>query len=371
VKIEKFFTTIIVAMLMPVGLGYFESEHRGMNLALRDNSAGLNRPHGIQVILTDDGCSAAQAVTAATRLIHEEKVVALIGPTRSPVSMALIPVVQESEITMISMASSSAIVTPVSERKWVFKVAQSNEHTSPWQVKYVTSKGLTRVANLYVDNAYGEDGAQAIRQAAADAGVEIVVEETFADTDKDMTAQLTKIRASDAQAVLVTAIPPAAAIFTKQYREMGLGLPLLHNSGVAMKPFIDLAGASNAEGVLFPMGKLVATNDLPDDDPQKAVLLDFVKAYEAETGNAPSTFAGHAWDAILIMTEALATLEDGLDLATQRAQLRDAIEATSGFVGVDGVFTFSPTDHVGLSMDDVVMARINGGDWVYLPESKW
>lgn len=327
--------------------------------------------HPVQLLIHDTEGKGDVAVPVTKKLIDDEKVVAIVGPSTSPESMALIPVVQEAEVPMISLASSSAIVKPVSERFWVFKVAQSNEHTAPWQVRYVAAKGLERVANLYVNDAYGEDGAEAIRRTAAEEGIAIVLEETFDASDTDMTAQITKIKASDAQAVLVTAIPPAAAVFTKQYRELGLDLPLLHNSGVAMKSFIDLAGEANAEGVIFPMGKLVAADALDDDDPQKAVLQQFVADYGTDTGNPPSTFAAHAWDAIQIITAGLATLPDGLSIEEQRAQLRDAIESTQGFVGVDGVFSLSAEDHVGLSTDDVVLARITGGDWEYFPQEKW
>jgi branched-chain amino acid transport system substrate-binding protein len=323
--------------------------------------------HPVQIVIQDTEGNSDNAITLAKKLINDDKVVALIGPTTSPEAMALIPVVQEAGLTLLSMASSSAIVTPVAERKWIFKVAQSNEHTAPWQARYAKSVGATKVANLYVNNAYGEDGAEAIRATAAELGLEIVLEETFDAADTDMTAQISKIKASGAEAVLVTAIPPAAAIFTKQYRELGLTLPLIHNSGVAMKSFIDLAGADNAEGVVFPMGKLVATNDLPDSDPQKAELMAFETAYTAATGKPPSTFGAHAWDCIKLSLKALVELPDGLALEAQRAQFRDNIENTKGFVGVDGIFNFSPTDHVGLSTDDVVLAHITKGDWVYLP----
>jgi branched-chain amino acid transport system substrate-binding protein len=263
--------------------------------------------HPVEIIIYDTEGSGDVAITVVKKLIDDENVIAIIGPTRSPVSMALIPVMTEAEVSLISMGSSSAIVKPVAERKWIFKVAQSNEHTAPWQVEYAKSKGLTRIASLYVNNAYGEDGAKAIRDTAKAKGVEIVLEETFDAKDTDMTAQITKIKASGAQAVLVTAIPPAAAIFTKQYRELGVTLPLIHNSGVAMKPFIDLAGAEDAEGVVFPMGKLVAADALSDDDPQKAVLQQFMKDYEEYTGNPPSTFAAHAWDSVQIICEVLKT----------------------------------------------------------------
>jgi branched-chain amino acid transport system substrate-binding protein len=276
-------------------------------------------------------------------------------------------VVQEAEITLLSMASSSAIVKPVAERKWVFKVAQSNEHTAPWQARYAKSLGATKIANLYVNNAYGEDGAVAIRDTAKDLGLEIVLEETFDAADTDMTAQLSKIKASGAEAVLVTAIPPAAAIFTKQYRELGLPQPLIHNHGVAMTSFIALAGAENLEGVVFPMSKLVAANDLPDSDPQKAVLQGHIKAFMDNTGKAPGSFEGHAWDCIMLALNALEQLPEGLALAEQRVQFRDNIENTKSYVGVNGVFNLSATDHVGLSTKDVVLVRITGGEWTYLP----
>lgn len=340
-----------------------------------DAQGGITGPdgvaHPVKILIQDTQTNADVAIPIVKKLINDEGALVIIGPTTSQESMALIPIVQEAQVTMISMASSSSIVKPVAERKWVFKVAQSNEHTSPWQVKYAKAKGLTKVANLYVNNAYGEDGAQAIRDTAKAEGIQIVLEDTFGANDTDMTAQITKVKASQAQAVLVTAIPPAAAIFTKQYRELGVNLPLLHNSGVGMKSFIDLAGANNAEGVIFPMGKLVAVDALPDSDPQKAVLQKFVSDFKASTGKPSSQFAAHAWDCLQIVMEVLKTFPEGLTVQQQRIRLRDGIEGMKGFVAADGVFNFSADDHVGLSVNDVVLVRITNGDWGYLPLEKW
>jgi branched-chain amino acid transport system substrate-binding protein len=340
-----------------------------------DAQGGIIGPDGVhhlvKILIYDTETSGDVSITLARKVINDDKVVAIVGTTSSPTTMAILPLVQDAQVPIISMASSSAIVNPVSERHWVFKVAQSNEHTSPWQVRYAQALGVTRVASLYVDNAYGEDGAEAIRETARAEGIEIVLEDTFDATATDMTSQIIKLKASDAEAVLVTAIPPAAAIFTKQYRELGVDLPLIHNSGVAMRTFIDLAGASNAEGVVFPMGKLVATDHLDDSDPQKAVLQQFVRDFAESSGKPPSTFAGHAWDALQIIVNVLETLPEGMSLEEQRVAVRDGIENTRGFVGVDGVFNFSADDHVGLSTDDIVLARIENGDWVYYPPENW
>ncbi|MBN1401314.1 MAG: ABC transporter substrate-binding protein [Anaerolineae bacterium] len=355
-------------------LGVPERDAAAMVQKELDAQGGIKGPdgvmHPVQIIIMDSESKPDVTITVAKKLIDDEGVVAIVGTTASGTSMALVPVMMEAEVPMISMASSSAIVKPVAERKWIFKTAQSNEHTAPWQVRYCAEKGLTKIANFYVDDAYGEDGAEGVRAAAAEAGVEIVLEETFAAADKDMTAQLTKLKASDAQALVVTAIPPAAAVINMQFREMAFDIPIIHNHGIGMKPFISLAGDS-AEGVLFPMGKLVAADALPDSDPQKAVLKKFVSDFEANSEEPVSTFAGHSWDALNLVIKGLEQLENGLTLKEQRTQLRDTIEGIQGFAGTGGIFNLSAQDHVGLSPDDVVMARITGGDWVYYPPEEW
>ena len=327
--------------------------------------------HKIEIVIYDTQGSGDAAIPLAKKLLDDDKVQVIVGSTRSPVTLALIPIVQEAEIALISMASSGEIVSPVEERHWVFKTAQSNMHTAPVQVDYVVSKGLTKIASLYVNNAYGEDGRNAIVEAAEAAGVEIILEETFEASDTDMMAQSTKVKASDAEALLVTGLPPAASILTQQFRELGLEIPLIHNHGVGMQPFIDLAGADNAEGVVFPMGKMVAADALDDSDPQKAVLVKFIEDYEAFTGNPTSTFAGHSWDALHLAIQALETLPAGLPLEEQRTKTRDAIEQVQGFAGTGGIFSLSADDHVGLSAEDVVMVRVTDGTWEYFPRESW
>lgn len=327
--------------------------------------------HPVKILIYDSEGKGDVAVPVIKKLVSDLGVVAVVGADSTPVSMAMIPVLQEAMVPMISMASSSAIVEPVAERKWVFKSAQSNRHTAPWQVRYAKAKGLTKIASFYVNDAYGEDGRDGIRAAAKESGLTIVLEETFNATDTDMTAQLTKLKASGVQALLVTATPPSASILTKQFREMALPIPIIHNHGIGNMSFITLAGEQAAEGVVFPMGKMVAVQALPDSDPQKKVLQDFMRDYQQSAGKPPSTFAGHAWDALQIVLTALAKLPKGLPLAEQRSRLRDGIEGTKGFVGTAGKFNLSPTDHVGLSVDDIVMARITKGQWEYFPPDKW
>jgi branched-chain amino acid transport system substrate-binding protein len=294
----------------------------------------------------------------------------LIATSQSPHSLAVVPLAAEAKIPHISLASSHAIVTPVKERHWTFKTPQSNIHVAVHWVKYLKAKGIKKIASLYVNDAFGEDSRRGLAALLRGTDIQVVYEDKFEHTDKDMTPQLTKVKASGADALIVHAIPPAASIITKNFKDLGLPIPMLHNHGVGNKAFIDLAGGG-AEGVLFPAGKLLVAESLPDADPQKKALLDFVNWYEKGLGKPRSTFAGHAWDALQLTRLALATVRLSGNLPADRAAIRDGLEGIRGFAGTGGIFNMSPEDHVGLDDHAMVLVRIAGGKWEYFGPEKW
>jgi branched-chain amino acid transport system substrate-binding protein len=328
------------------------------------------RKRSVRIIIHDDQSKADETVKAVKKLIADDKVHVVIASSQSPTSLAVVPIATEARVPLISMASSHAIVTPVKDRFWVFKTPQSNIHVSVHQVAYMKAKGLKKIASLYQNDAFGEDSRRGLAESIKGSGIEVVYEDKFELADKDMTPQLTKVRASGAQALVVHAIPPAAPIVTRNFRDLGLTIPLIHNHGVGNKPFLDLsAGAAN--GVIFPIGKMLVAEELPDTDPQKKTLLDFVTWYEKATGKPRSTFAGHAWDALQIVFPILSRLPADMPLADARARIRDEIEKTRNFVGTGGIFNMSPEDHVGLDERSMVLVRIEGGTWRYFPPEKW
>jgi len=222
-------------------------------------------------------------------------------------------------------------------------------------VDYLKAKGLTKVGWLNVDYAFGQLGWIEFEKAAQKAGLTVVANEKFGQKDVDMTAQLTRVKAANPQAVVVWSIPPSASLATKNYADLGMTMPLFQSHGVGNKTFIQLAGpASN--GVIFPAGKLLVAESLPDVDAQKAVLLAYAKDFEAKYGSR-NTFGGHAWDAIKLVSGAMERA------GTDRAKVRAAIETTRNFVGITGVFDFSPTDHNGLDRRAVTMIQIVDGQW--------
>lgn len=335
---------------------------------------GITGPDGkkypVKLFIHDDESKADTTVRLVKKLIAEDKVHVVIASSQSPTSLAVVPVVTEAKMPLISMASSHAIVTPVKERFWVFKTPQSNIHVSTHQVKYLKAKGYKKIASLYVNDAFGEDSRRGLATMIKDSGIEVVYEDKFEQADKDMTPQLTKVKASGAQALIVHAIPPSASIITKQFRDLGLTIPLIHNHGVGNQPFIDLAGGA-ADGVIFPIGKMLVAEGLPDADPQKKVLLDFVAWYEKGTGKKRSTFAGHAWDALQMSFMALSKVSPTMPLDQAHALVRDELEKVKNFAGTGGIFNMSAEDHVGLDERSMLLVRIEGGTWKYLPPEKW
>ncbi|MBI4255259.1 MAG: ABC transporter substrate-binding protein, partial [Candidatus Rokubacteria bacterium] len=282
---------------------------------------GIKGPDGkarpVKIVIYDDASDETKAVLAAKKLIDEDKVVAIVGTTLSGTSLAILDTVQKAEVPLVSCAAAAKIVEPAAERKWVFKTPQSDALIVGVLVDHLKAKGLTKVGWLNVDYAFGQLGWLAFEKAAQKAGLTIVANEKFGQKDVDITAQLTRVKVANPQAVIVWSIPPSASIATKNFADLGLKMPLFQSHGVGNKRYIDLAGPG-ANGVVFPAGKLLVAEHLADQDPQKPVLLAYAKDFEAKFGPR-NTFGGHAWDAIKLVAAAIE--KAGADRARVRAAL--------------------------------------------------
>ena len=314
------------------------------------------RMHPLKLVIYDDASDETKAVLAAKKLIDEDRVTAIIGTTLSGTSLAILDTVQKAEVPLVSCAAAVKIVEPVAERKWVFKTPQSDHLIVGVLVDHLKAKGLTKVAWLNVDYAFGQLGWIEFEKAAAAAGLTVVANEKFGQKDVDMTAQLTRVKAASPQAVVVWSIPPSASLATRNYADLGLRMPLFQSHGVGNRKYIELAGAAS-NGVMFPAGKLLVAEQLADNDPQKGVLLAYARDFEAKYGPR-NTFGGHAWDAVQLVVRAMGRA------GSDRAGVRAAIEATRNFVGISGVFDFSASDHNGLDRRAVTMMQIVDGQWM-------
>jgi branched-chain amino acid transport system substrate-binding protein len=318
------------------------------------NAKGGIKGQKLELVVYDTQGDATKAVQAANRLIKEDKVVAIIGPSTTGESMAVIPVAEKEGIPLVSCAAGSKITDPV--KKWVFKTAQNDGLAVTKIYEYLNRKKISKVAILTVSDGFGSSGREQLKAHAAKFGIQVVVDDTYGPKDTDMTSQLTKIRGSQAQVIICWGTNPGPAVIAKNVKQLGIKLPLFMSHGVSSKKFIDLAGDA-AEGIMLPSGRVIVSDVLPASDKQKKSLLAFVKDYKNHFKAEGDHFGGHAWDAVMLLKGAI---ERGGDAP---AAIRDQLERTSGFAGIGGIFNYSATDHAGLSKDAFVLVEIRNKDW--------
>ncbi|MBT1071545.1 ABC transporter substrate-binding protein [Pelotalea chapellei] len=319
------------------------------------NRAGGVKGRKLELVVYDTAGDATKAVQLATKLIKNDKVSAIIGPSTTGESMAVIPVVEKERIPLISCSAGSKITDPV--KKWVFKTAQNDALAVGRIYEQLQKQKLTVVALLTVSDGFGASGREQLKAQAGKYGITIVSDDTYGPKDTDMTAQLTKIRGSRAQAIICWGTNPGPAVIAKNAHQLGIKTPLYMSHGVSSKKFIQLAGDA-AEGIRLPSGKVLVADLLPNSDSQKKSLLEFVKDYQKHYKAEGDHFGGHAWDAVMLLKNAI---ERGGD---SPASIREKLEKTTQFHGVGGTFTYSANDHAGLGKDAFVLVEVRNKDWV-------
>jgi branched-chain amino acid transport system substrate-binding protein len=336
-----------------------EPEKNTLELLVKEiNAKGGVKGQPVEAIIYDTTGDPTKAVQLATKLIKDDKVVAIIGPSTTGETMAVKPVTEKEKIPLVSCAAGIKITEPVNA--WTFKTP-ANDHLAGEKIlNYAVGKGQKTFALLTVSDGFGASGREQLKVLADRKGLKIVADETFGPKDTDMTAQLTKIRAANPDAIICWGTNPGPAVVTRNVKQLGIKTPLYMSHGVASKKYIELAGADAAEGVMLPAGKLAVFDKLPENDPQLKLLKEYDQAYRKAFGVEASTFGGYAYDAFQLIIGAVqkqgATTE----------QIRSGIEQTSKLVGVSGIFTMSPSDHNGLDLGAFEMVRVSAGDWVIL-----
>jgi branched-chain amino acid transport system substrate-binding protein len=357
--------TKIGAVLSVTGPASFlgDPEKKTLELYVDEiNAKGGVNGQKLQLIIYDDGGDANAARTFATRLIEDDKVVAMVGGTTTGATLAMVPVFEEAQTPFISLAGAIQIVQPT--RKWVFKTPHTDKMACEKIFLDLKRRNLTTIALISGSDAFGKSMRDQCVAVAPQSGITIAHEETYGPRDSDMTPQLTNIRNKPAvKAVVNPGFGQGPAIVTRNYRQLGIDLPLYQSHGVASKQFIDLSGAA-AEGVRLPAAALLVADKLVASDPQKNVVTDYSRKYQEKTGQPVSTFGGHAYDGLMILVQAMQRAK-----GNDKAKIRDEIEKTKGYVGTGGVVTMSPTDHMGLDLSAFRMLEIKKGDWTLVAES--
>ena len=307
----------------------------------------------LQLVLKDSGGSPEKAVSFAKQLIEEDKVLAIIGPSTSGETMQIKPICENAKMILLSCAAAEVIVNPLA--KYVFKVPQKDSQAVTWIYNTMKAAGISKIGVLSDNSGFGQAGKAQLELLAKAQGMEIVADEVYDKGAKDLTDILAKIKAQNVQAVVNWSIVPAQSIIPKNMKQIGLNVPLYQSHGFGNLKYVQAAGAA-AEGIVFPAGRLLIADSLPADHPQKAVLMAYKHDYETRYKDDVSTFGGHAYDALLILTTAIRKAG-----STDRDKVRDAIETLKGLPGTAGVYNFSPDDHNGLALEAFEMLTVKDG----------
>ncbi|KON81791.1 ABC transporter substrate-binding protein [Azoarcus sp. PA01] len=320
----------------------------------------------VNYIVLDDASDTTAAVKNTRKLISEDKVDIVLGSTVSPNSLAMIDVVAESGTPMISMAASARIVEPVDDKKrWVFKTPQNDAQMSTAIVEHMTNSGVKTVAFIGFADAYGEGWYEQFSSVADARKLKMVANERFNRNDTSVTGQVLKLMAARPDAILIAGSGTPAALPQKALKERGYTGKIYQTHGVANNDFLRVCG-KDCEGTFLPAGPVLVASQLDDSNPVKKSATEYITKYEAAHGKGSvSTFGAHAWDAGVLLAaaapEALKKAKPGT--AEFRTALRDALENLKEVPAAHGIFTMSPTDHLGLDQRSRVMVQIQNGTW--------
>lgn len=361
-------TTTVANAAEPIKIGTFLSvtggasflgdpELKTMQMFIEDlNARGgvLNRQ--VELIHYDSKSSSEAAGTFVKRLISQDKVDIIIGGSTTGNTMAVIKQIQKAQIPFISLAGAGVIIDPV--KKWVFKTPHTDKVAVAKIFEDMKSRGLSRIGMLSGNGGFGKSCQKNARALAAGAGIEILADETHGKGDTDMTPQITKIKnTSGVEAFLYCGFGAPTSIVAKNVKQLGLKVPHYQTHGSASMKFVKGADGA-AEGVRLPAAALLVADQLADNHPQKAITTAYKAAYESRYNDSISTFGGHAYDGLLIATQAMERAG-----STDKAAVRDEIEKTTNLIGVDGIFTMSADDHLGLDKNSFVMVEVKNGGW--------
>jgi branched-chain amino acid transport system substrate-binding protein len=329
------------------------------------NSEGGVNGRPLELVIADTEGDPTKAAVIAKKFIEADKVVAIIGPTRTDTGMASKPIIEQMKVPAFMTVGGDPVIMggKFGPFQWTFKSPQRTSVAVRKTFQYMKEKGVQKIAVITSADGFGRDGKGWLERLAPEFGLKIIATESFQPTDNDMTAQLVKIKAASPEAIVCWTIGKAGSIVSKNVKQLAIQPPLYQCHGLPDPIYIKLAGEAS-EGNIMPSTKLMVADQLPSSDPQKKVILEFIRLYQDvykyDRQFPINTHSGYAWDAIYIVANAMKKA------GTNNEKLREAIENTKGYIGISGIYNLTPEDHNGLGTDSMVMVRIEKGQWKML-----
>jgi branched-chain amino acid transport system substrate-binding protein len=348
----------------------------GVSLPLTGPASGLGIPmknyfalwpqtvagEKVNLIILDDATDPTNGAKNAKRFVTEDKVDLIIGSAATPVAIAMADVAAESGTVQL-MASPAQL--PPGKDTWSFRLPQSNSVMAHAMVDHMKKQGVKTVGFLGYTDAYGEGWLKDFTSVGEKAGIKVVAAERFARADTSVTAQALKLVGANPDAMLVVASGSGAAMPEKAIIERGYKGKIYQTHAAATRDLMRIGG-KDVEGTFVVSGPAVIAEQLPDTHPSKKLAIDFVQKYEKAYGTGSrNQFAGHAYDALLVLEKVLpVALKKGKPGTKEfRAALRDGIEGMGRTVLSHGVMNWSKDDHWGFTNETGVMLKVVNADW--------
>lgn len=320
----------------------------------------------VEYIALDDASDPTQTVQHVKKLLSEDKVDAIIGPSGSPNAMGVIGYIAEAETPLLAPVGTAAVVLPMDDKKkWVFKTTQNDDLIAEALIEDMQARKIKTLAVIASSDPFGENWVKTIEGLAKKAGISIVTIEKYQRADTSVTAQSLKIVAANPDAVLVASAGGPTVLPHVTLVDQGYKGQIYQTHGAATPAFLKLGG-KKVEGALLAASPMLVLDETPDTNPSKKVANEYIAAYKAANGGtAPSTFGANVYDAGLLLAHAIPeAVKAGKPGTVEfRRGLRDALEKTKDLVGTQGVYNMTPADHSGFDKRGRVMITVKDGDW--------
>lgn len=342
-----------------------------INLLQEQIEKNKDLPYRVTFVKYDDGSDPARAVNTVRKLIQEDKVHLVVCCTTTPASLAVNSVIEAERTPNLSLASAASVIEPADQHKFTFKTPLTDRIMVDYTVDYMLKKGYKKVAFMGLEDSYGEGGWVEFSQIGKKKGLEIAVSERFARGDTNFTPQALRVSQAKPEAVYVHAIPPSSALVTAALRRVGYKGPVIHGAGSPTPAFIAV-GKQAVEGAIVGTSALAVHDQLPANHPLKPGVTTFVDMFDAKYGAGKADqFGSQAYDTVAVAMKAFDTVaRQGkiTNLEQTRLAIRDAIEAIKEYHGANGIYSYSPTDHLGLDSRSTFLVEVKGGKFKLLGE---
>lgn len=322
----------------------------------------------VTYISLDDGSDPTASVKAINKLIKENNVDAIIGPSGSPNASAAIGIVAKAQVPLLAPVGTSSIIVPMSEqKKWVFKTTQNDELIATALVEDMVKRKIKTLAFIGTADPYGENWSKVITNLATKNGIKITQKESFQRQDTSLTGQALKLISGKPQAILIaapggSAVTPQVALYDRGYRGQ-----VYQTHGAALDQFLKMGG-KKVENTILAASLMLVINEIPNTHPSKALALKYMNSYKKSFGEYPATFGANVYDAGLLLEKAIpVALKKAKPGSVQfRQELRTALEKTKELAATQGVYSMTPTDHSGFDKRGRVMITVKNGQWKLL-----